>query len=265
MLAPTMLLLWIAASIVAGARQRYGVGNVRCSMEPSRKFPVGHKEPLGCNDEPTGTITEIPVGVVPDPRTFFERHIAVREPAVLRGAVMHAPGLARWSDKVLQAEYGDLHVKLEGRREKRDEDSVLVGNLSKGRDTLGHFVARTRSNQTTVAVTPVDPLEDDLLHPLSYEQAQHVAETGSGLDGYVVSQLPEPMSKDVLVPAVASCGALRSGLLEANLWVSSGNTSSMLHRDADNVFNCVYRGSKTWTLVDPSESCSCLLACLVWQ
>jgi hypothetical protein len=38
-----------------------------------------------------------------------------------------------------------------------------------------------------------------------------------------------------------------------NLWVSNGDTSSMLHRDGFNQLNCVVRGSKLWTTIDATH------------
>lgn len=54
-------------------------------------------------------------------------------------------------------------------------------------------------------------------------------------DKYIVSQLPDQLSKEILVPPCVLCGSFRSRILEANIWLSSGNTKSLLHR-----FNSVY-------------------------
>ncbi len=54
------------------------------------------------------------------------------------------------------------------------------------------------------------------------------------------------MGADVFVPDVLSCGTGRRALIEANLWFSSGNTSSTLHKDAYNTINCQIAGSKEW-------------------
>jgi lysine-specific demethylase 8 len=46
---------------------------------------------------------------------------------------------------------------------------------------------------------------------------------------------------------------LRERLSEMNLWLSNGNTSSMLHRDGFNQLNCVVKGTKLWTVVDATH------------
>ncbi|KAA0152572.1 hypothetical protein FNF29_03799 [Cafeteria roenbergensis] len=250
-----VLALGVVGSAVGAAAARLGVGNVVCQTLHGELMP-GDGQPFGCHADPVGDITEIPEGVVPHPRDFFETFVRTREPAVLRGAVKLAGGVEGWTDDRLAGpEFGGLQIKLEGKREKREEtQGALLGKLAMGRDTLGHFVNRTRRNSSLAERKLGGPLPDNetTVRPV---QVGHVFEsTRSQLEGYVVSQLPAPMSPDVHVPAVATCGSMATELLEANLWVSSGNTSSMLHRDADNVFNCVYKGSKVWTLVDPLET-----------
>lgn len=211
-------------------------------------------------------MTEFDRGVVPHPGDFYREFIATRQPAVLRGAIDSAPGIAAWDDARLMADdYGAMHVKLEGKREKRAEsNAALTGVLTVGRDLLGHFVNRTRQGARLPSRRSdgaADVVDADILIQVPVTEADTTDH--SDMEGYVVSQLPDPMAKDVAVPAIATCGSLSRQLLEANLWVSSGNTSSMIHRDADNVFNCVYRGSKTWTLIDPRETLDCAQPCTI--
>lgn len=54
-------------------------------------------------------------------------------------------------------------------------------------------------------------------------------------DAYVVSQLPTPMHRDVVLPSCLDCSRIHTRLLEADLWASEGHTRSVLHKDADNV------------------------------
>lgn len=82
-------------------------------------------------------------------------------------------------------------------------------------------------------------------------EKKHEAESGAKLKatfvdylekhqdtGYIVSELPGPMFKDIDVPRGLRCGPLRERLSEMNLWISNGNTSSMLHRDGFNQVSC---------------------------
>lgn len=54
------------------------------------------------------------------------------------------------------------------------------------------------------------------------------------------------MGDDVFMPDVLACGSGAHNLIEPNLWVSSGNTSSTLHKDAYNTVNCQIVGEKDW-------------------
>lgn len=67
-------------------------------------------------------------------------------------------------------------------------------------------------------------------------------------DQYVVSQLPSAMEVDVHVPRELQCG---SQMLEADLWISAGNATSLLHKDADHALNCLLVGQKDWLFIEP--------------
>ncbi len=76
---------------------------------------------------------------------------------------------------------------------------------------------------------------------------------------YIVSQLPDPMADDVLVPPFMMCGTIYERILESNIWLSAGGTKSMLHRDADHAINCLLNGTKDWILIDPKQEDKVLL------
>lgn len=110
--------------------------------------------------------------------------------------------------------FGDFKVKIEGKTEK---DHYPEGELGLAQDTLRHFLS-------------------------SYQER----------NAYIVSQLPDPLAKYILVMPFLNCGTFKLRLLEANLWLSSGGTKSLLHRDADNAINCLLNGTKDWVLIDPA-------------
>ena len=69
-------------------------------------------------------------------------------------------------------------------------------------------------------------------------------------DTYVVSELPTPMWPDISVQPCLLCGTLKKRLVEVDLWMSSGGSKSILHKDAFNAINCLYNGTKEWKLVE---------------
>ena len=61
------------------------------------------------------------------------------------------------------------------------------------------------------------------------------------------------MHGDVVVPPFLGCSGHGRRLLEADLWLSAGDTRSVLHKDADNAVNCVVAGRKRWLFFDPEQ------------
>lgn len=173
--------------------------------------PRGHMEPLGNHKDPEGHIDVLTE--MPTPQDFWDKYCSIGRPVLLKGAALGMPAMTKWSDEYLLKNYGDLMVKLESKNEKEHKPE---GSKGMGQDTIKHFV------NTYI---------------------QH--------DKYMVSQLPDPMTAEVIVPRCVLCGTFHDHILEANMWMSSGNTNSLLHRDADNALNCLLNGTKNWILIDP--------------
>jgi len=70
---------------------------------------------------------------------------------------------------------------------------------------------------------------------------------------YVVSELPTAMYGDVTVPGCFSCGAFSSHITEIDIWISNGHTRSKFHKDSNNQLNCLIKGTKQWTVIDPTH------------
>ena len=71
--------------------------------------------------------------------------------------------------------------------------------------------------------------------------------------GYVITEMPGPMFKDVDVPKCVRCGNLLEKCVEVNYWMSEGGTAGVMHKDPFNQLNCVVAGRKLWTSVDPTH------------
>ncbi|XP_070560023.1 uncharacterized protein [Ptychodera flava] len=147
----------------------------------------------------------------PDPRTFWEKYVKPGKPLIVRGAIKHSPAFNLWTKEYLKENYGDLEVRLEGKYGK----TCPVGAKGMGRDTIGNFI----------------------------DTYQHT-------NKYIVSQLPEPMYKEVKALPSMQCGTLEKSLVEIDLWVSSGDSRSLLHKDAFNTWNCLLSGTKNWKMVE---------------
>ena len=43
-------------------------------------------------------------------------------------------------------------------------------------------------------------------------------------------QVPEPMYKELEMPALMNCGGMQGGLEEMNMWINSGGAKSIIHK-----------------------------------
>ena len=168
----------------------------------------GHLDILGKHRPPEGHI-EIQE-TLPTPEEFWEKYARDGVPVLFRGMADKYVGKQKWTDSYLLENYGDLRVKIEAKSEK---EYYPEGDRGIGQDTLRYFIETYRTR-----------------------------------NAYVVSQLPDPMSKEVSVPPFMTCGTFSQRILEANLWFSNGDTKSLLHRDADNNINCLFFGTKVCPL-----------------
>jgi len=177
------------------------------------EVPKGHGEQLGKHRGSDGHVDIL--NTIPSPQHFWEQYASQRKPVVFRGVAKNFPAFSLWTDSYLKEHYGELEVKLEAKKEK---DKTPVGDRGVGRDTIESFLN-------------------------TYVQK----------DSYMVSQLPDPLAKEVRVLPCLMCGSFAERILEANLWISSGGTKSMLHKDADNAINCLLNGTKDWILIHPEN------------
>lgn len=58
------------------------------------------------------------------------------------------------------------------------------------------------------------------------------------------------MWKDIHVQPCVACGTMGNRLVEVDLWMSGGGSSSILHKDAFNAINCLYNGTKEWKMIE---------------
>ena len=177
------------------------------------KVPLGHGQNLGKHRPSDGHVEEL--HEIPAPLLFWEKYASTGTPVVFKGAAKGFPAFKLWTDDFLMSNFGDLEVKLESKKEK---DETPVGEKGLGRDTIKSYLGNYQTKNS-----------------------------------YVVSQLPDPMAKDVKVLSCLTCGTFAERIMEATLWLSSGDTSSLLHRDADNAINCLLNGTKDWILIDPKH------------
>lgn len=184
--------------------------NVQLCVCNTEERMLGHMLPLGAHRKPDNVEERLDI---PSAKEFMEKYVLPSKPVVFRGILKDSPMIHTWTDEYLIEKYPDLELRLEAKTEK--EGYVPIGDVAMGRDTLKNFVK-------------------------TYHQTNK----------YVVSELPTPAWDEILVPSFMTCGPMKNRFVEIDLWMSGGNTSSLLHKDAFNTLNCLFNGTKDWKLFE---------------
>ena len=54
----------------------------------------------------------------PTPPEFYEKYVKPSKAAIFRNAMKNTPAFKLWTDRYLKENYGELEVRLEGKKEK---------------------------------------------------------------------------------------------------------------------------------------------------
>eukprot|EP00794_Sanderia_malayensis_P017487 gene17487-19236_t len=170
---------------------------------------------LGEHKEPS-IITE-QLDYVPQPIEFYEEYVSKKRPVVFRGAAMNSRAFTLWTEDFLQTNYGDMRVRLEAKGE--DDGRIPAGKIGLGHDLLSNFID----------------------HYQTY-------------NAYIITQLSEPMEKDVAIPPCLRCGFFAKSIQEAHLFLSAAGGKTALHKDPYNNIHCVFNGTKDWITIHPDQT-----------
>ncbi|XP_070188072.1 jmjC domain-containing protein E-like [Littorina saxatilis] len=148
----------------------------------------------------------------PEPYDFIVNYVQKSKPVKLSGVVSDARATRMWTDDYL------LSLDLP------DDSLVSLETQKKENRSLGK--------------------EDLHFHEFLkiYNQTEH----------YMVDDVPSYLRPDVWVPCSLQCPELiQQGFAFAIMWFSSGGTKSVVHTDAFENILCLYRGQKTFVMLDP--------------
>ncbi len=215
-------------------RRIFDVARIKKEMENP---PKGHLQPLGSHRD-AETDFKIFDGRNPiSPEDFWRDYIEQHRPAMFRGVDVHSKAYQQWNDKYLMYNYGDIALKVEPKIESRGNETAYK-SMPAHRILLKDFIKSMKTHNQ-----------------------------------YAVSILPQKLAWDVTVPPALLCGSrlkLKNSedeevphpyphpfeykwmthFLEADFWLAHGRTRSQLHYDKEHNFNCLYRGTKKWILID---------------
>ncbi|CAF1140745.1 unnamed protein product [Adineta steineri] len=72
-------------------------------------------------------------------------------------------------------------------------------------------------------------------------------------DLYMNTIIPDEMKTEASLPSLITCGIFSKRLLEPILWISAGDTASLLYAHAQNTLHCVLDGRKDFIIYDTSN------------
>ena len=229
------------------------------SNRPAVCLKRGHAQPLGKHKDPE-PIDTYTVDNLPSPKTFWERHATFNSgekgfrPAYFPGLAKTHPAFEKWAnDSILSNNYGHYDVKTEPKQEERLSDHCARP------DGRGGWMDSRGIRPDWVVPCPKDVKDHrDGRTKLATFMKRFMKE-----DIYSITQLPDGMSNDVLVPPFIQCGGREplarikgrewlTQMYESNLWMSFNRgqnfSKSVLHYDQNHGFMCVYSGVLCFTL-----------------
>ncbi|KAK7494822.1 hypothetical protein BaRGS_00013949 [Batillaria attramentaria] len=173
----------------------------------------GHLKAFG----ESGTRLEVDVSdKFPPPEEFFRKYVQQSRPLKLQGAVRDTRACRLWTD-----------------------DYLLSLELPEGEGAHVFLETRKKENRTQETLS---------MHFHEFLKVYN------GTEYYMVDEVPEYLRSDVMLPCSLQCPELYQGdkMALAMMWFSSGGTKSVVHTDSFDNINCLFRGEKTFIMVDPA-------------
>ncbi|KAK3576648.1 hypothetical protein CHS0354_023166 [Potamilus streckersoni] len=148
---------------------------------------------------------------MPSAHTFYLRYVKTSRTVVLRTAIQNAKVLNEWEeDANLTYNYGELNMTIDVKKQVKFTISSDKRKMQFKKFLLDYM----------------------------YE------------NWYLTNTVPHEMMADFPLPSIFSCGTFKDRLVEAELWMSSGGTNSLLHSHDDHNVHCVLFGRKDFILIE---------------
>lgn len=173
-------------------------------------LPEGHMRPLGWQRRPDGPVPE--EQEMPATKEFYESYVSLDKPGVFRNAVSSAPVFSSWrDDKYLTEKYGDVKMAVRVKVARRKDKIESTVQIMKFKKFL------------------YDYMYDEL---------------------YLASVIPRAMMDELPLPKCIRCGTISERYHSAQLWMSSGGTSSRIHSHDNHLLHCVLFGRRDFLLIE---------------
>lgn len=158
--------------------------------------------------------------------------------------------------------------------QRRAESSILEDSLNVAPERFYYlYVQGNRSVVMRGIVPPLDRLWSDSYLSQKYghlnitvaKRKQRLVDTFLNMpfktfleqyrhdDLYMNTIIPDEMKHETPLPTLINCGTFRDRLLEPILWISAGDTASLLLAHSKNTLHCVLDGRKDFIIYDVSN------------
>jgi len=153
---------------------------------------------------PITKVAEIPG--FPEPDEFFKKYVKSnpKKAVIFKGGAKLSPAFQLWNDDYLKNHPESEKMEFDVEVGKKE---TRQGNMEKR--SVKNFIETFR--------------KDDI---------------------YAVTDVPQQLRSQFLLPPVLRCGNIKSELSMMLMWFSSGGTKSVLHQDSFENINCLFRGKK---------------------
>lgn len=214
------------------------------------KAPKGHLRPLGhpdFDDTWAGEIDSFDEDIAP--QTFWTEYWP-KKPFKLKGFAKRSPAFTKWKDDdYFLKNFGQFKAKCEPKNE----------------DRLTDYCGQVKFGQKIVCGEDTIPYTET--HMKLHKFLPRYRERS--FDKYVITQMPDAMAPDFLVPNFHSCGHRHpvdpgpegggrwmTQMYENNFWLSHNDgtnfSTSVVHYDMNHQIMCQFDGTKEWFMWDLS-------------
>jgi hypothetical protein len=227
---------------------------------------TGHLRPLGWQNRAESPIHE---ELHIKPIDFWNLHITHSKPLVVRGLVFGSEPIDKWSDAYLNRMYGHLDIKVTQRKQRYagiEEKSTQM--------SFKKFLKGYRVEDWYMRVIMPQEMQKEVPMPSILNCGPFVHSnltiTEANRNSSDIEQLKrlavgECNSMNIGTNNVSQCELPRiAHLVEPYLWISAGETSSLLHSHPEHNLHCLLDGRKDFILI-PIEQFNQMSSTVDWR
>nr|QDG00791.1 jmjC domain-containing protein 5 [Brachionus koreanus] len=204
-------------------------------------IPTGHLRPLGWQSRAEAPVVEEPVII--ESETFWNKYVEINKPVIFRGLVLGSEATEQWTDTYLERYYGHLDIKLAERKQNfinfKEKIQMKLSDFLKGYRTEDWYLNGIMPEQMLVEA-PIPRLLSCGPYTTYYTQKDNSYQI---IKDKLEKKFNINWNRDI--PKIAQ-------LVEPYIWLSAGETSSLLHSHPEHNLHCVLDGRKDFILI-PSE------------